>query len=162
MCYVQAIIAVAGLAMQAYSGHQQAVAQKQAANYQAQVDNNNATLADYKAETVARIGSIQEDRQRAKVRQMIGTQRAALAGNGLDLSEGTPLDLVTETAATGTEDALNIRYNAMREAWGYRQEATDLRSSAKFKKVSGINQANATYLTTGANVLNSAYNLKYG
>lgn len=161
MCYFQAIVAVAGLAMQAYAGHQQAVAQKEAANYSAAVDQNNAKLADYKAETVARIGSVEEERQRAKVRQMIGSQRAAFASNGLDLSEGTPLDVVSETAGTGIEDALTIRANAMREAWGYRQEATDLRSSATFKKVSGINAANSTLLTTGASVAQGAAALKY-
>jgi hypothetical protein len=134
----------------------QANAQIQAGKYQGKVDENNAQLADYQAQNTALAGSIEEERQRAKVRQMVGTQRAALAANGLDLSEGTPLDLVVETAAVGTEDALNIRYNAMREAWGYRAQAQGYRDKAKYDRAAGRSGAFGTLLTTGATAFGMA------
>ena len=144
------------MALTAGAGVYSASAQVQAGNYKAKVDENNAQLADYQAQQTALAGSIEEERQRAKTRQMVGTQRAALAANGLDLSEGTPLDLVVETAAVGTEDALNIRYNAMREAWGFRQQAQGYRDSAKYDKFAGKSQATGTLLTTAASVFGMA------
>jgi hypothetical protein len=154
-------VAIGGLALNAWGGYQEGKAQQQSANYSARVDQNNATLKDYQAEQTAKIGSIEEERHLAKVRQMIGSQRATLAANGVDLSEGTPVDLVTETAGLGEEDALNIRYNAMRDAWGLREEAKSLRGSAAYKRVAGSNAKNATFLTTAANTLTGAASLKY-
>lgn len=155
-------IAIAALVMGAGAGIYQADAEQKSANYSAKVDENNAQIATYQAKAAATIGSVEEERHRAKVRQMVGTQRAALAGNGLDLGEGTALDLVTETAGLGEEDALTIRYNAMREAWGYNEQAKGYKASAGYKRVAGKNAATGTLLTTAANTLSGAYNLKAG
>jgi hypothetical protein len=38
---------------------------------------------------------------------------------------GTALDLLGDTAQIGEEDALTIRNNAAREAWGYRNQANE-------------------------------------
>jgi hypothetical protein len=154
-------VAIGGLALSAWGGYQEGKAQEDAAKYSAAVDRNNATLKDQQAEQVSKIGAIEEERHRRKVQQAIGGQRAALAANGLDLSSGTPLDLVTETAALGEEDALNIRFNAAREAWGFREEAKSLRGAAAYKTTAGKNAKNATFLTTTANTVLGAASLKY-
>jgi hypothetical protein len=161
MCIPAAALAIGGLILTGIGGIYEGKAERASAEYSAKVDENNAAQKDYIAQNTALIGSVEEERHRAKVRQLVGTQRATLAANGLDLSGGTALDLVTETAGMGEEDALTIRYNAAREAWGLREEAKGLRSSAAYKRVAGKNAQQATFLTTGAKLLSGAASLKY-
>ena len=46
-----------------------------------------------------------------------------MAANGVDLSSGSPLDILGDTAMYGELDALTIRSNAEREAYGYRVQS---------------------------------------
>lgn len=110
-------LTIMAMAATAVSGIYAGNAAKAQGEYQNQVAKQNATLENQRAEQAQLRGSIEEENHRAKVRQMIGAQRAGLAANGLDLSSGTALDLVSDTAAFGEEDALMLRFNAMQEAW---------------------------------------------
>jgi hypothetical protein len=155
MCEVASIAYIAAAVIGAYSGIKAGNAAKASGEYQQKVADQNAALSDFKAEETGKLGAIQEERQRAKVRQVIGSQRASLAANGIDLSSGTALDLVGETAAFGEEDALMLRYNAMNEAWGYRTQATNFRNDGSAAASTGQNQASAAYLTTAGNLAGS-------
>lgn len=161
ICEPVSIIMAASAVIGVVGGVYKASAEKAAGNYQNEVAKQNAGLADFQAEQEAKIGAIAEERHRAKVKQMIGSQRAGLAANGLDLSGGTALDLVTETAMLGEEDALMLRFNAMNKAWGYRTEATNLRNDGKWAKAAGQNAATATYLNTASQALSSASNMSF-
>ena len=136
------------LALGAFSTKTQMDATKDQARYSAQVANNNAINADNEAIAAANAGSIEEENHRAKVRQIQGSQRANLAANGVDISDGTALDLMTETAAVGETDALMLRFNAMRQAWGSREQAKGYRAEAVFG-VAAAKQKNRGTLLTG-------------
>lgn len=73
--------------------------------------------------------------QRIKTLQSVGTQQTAMAANGIDVTSGTALDTIEDTATMGELDALMIEYNAERQAQNYEQTA------ANYK-----NQANLDYL----------------
>lgn len=111
---------IAGLGMSAISAYNQSKASKAAYEYQAAVANNNATLDEYKARDAIMRGQSAEIAQRMKTAGLKGTQRASLAARGLDLGEGSASDILTSTDMMGETDALTIRDNASREAWGYR------------------------------------------
>lgn len=152
------VIAAAGTVVQV-------TANKNAADYQAKVAENNATIADLNASAAAQAGSIEEENHRAKVRGMLGTQRSVLAANNLVLSEGTPLDLMVETAATGEADAQMLRFNAMRQAWGYREEGKGYRSAGEFGKVAARNQNVGTIisgLSSMAGTVSAGYGTAWG
>lgn len=148
---------VASMALTAYAGREQAEGQKDMAKYQADVAEKNAETDEFRAQQAATIGSVQEERNRAKVRQLAGTQRANLAASGIDLGSGTALDMVSETYTMGEADALTVRFNAMNEAWGYRTQAVNSRNDARMARFGGKQAVRGTYLTTAANLGGTAY-----
>lgn len=58
---------------------------------------------------------IAEERQREKTSLLIGRQKAVMGANGLDLTSGSPLDVIGDSAALGEMDALTIHNNGERE-----------------------------------------------
>ena len=91
---------------------------------------NNAKVLDTKAEDALKRGAVNETTQRQKAAGILGTQRVAMGASGFKVDEGSFGDVLEQTAATGELDALTIRSNAMREAWGHRVEAANYRYQA--------------------------------
>jgi len=84
------------------AGGVQAYGQRQQAKYEAEVATQNAKIADMQAENAKQIGNVEEERQRARVRQMIATQRASFAANNVDTGTGT---------VTRKIDAVSMKYS---------------------------------------------------
>ena len=150
-------LAIASMALTAGAGVYSASAQRAAGKYEQQVAERNATIADQQAEQAKQIGNIDEERQLRRVRAALGSQRAALAANGIDVNSGTALDLQAETAGFGAADALNLRSNALREAWGFNVEATNQRNSGRAARAQGRNAAIGTMLTTASSVAGQGF-----
>ena len=91
---------------------------------------NNAKVLDTKAEDALKRGAVNETIQRQKTAGILGTQRVAMGASGFKVDEGSFGDVLEQTAATGELDALTIRSNAMREAWGHQVEAANYRYQA--------------------------------
>jgi hypothetical protein len=115
---------VAATGMQVMSQAQQAQSQSAMYGYQAAVARNNQQQANAMAVDAEQRGRVEEQRQRTKTASLIGTQQANLAAQGTDLS-GSSADIMGDTAAVGELDALTIRSNAAREAWGYRAKGVE-------------------------------------
>lgn len=96
----------------------QVASQRQQARAVTSQSDFDARLAKLNAEDAIARGQQAESRHRLQVRGMVGSQRAALAAQGLDISSGTALDIQSETAYMGELDAQTIRNNAAREAYG--------------------------------------------
>jgi len=88
---------------QAAAGAQQA--------YMGQLARQRQQLAEQQARDAILRGQVGEQKQRDIMAQRIGTQTAALAAQGTDL-EGSPIDILGDTARAGEQDALTIRSNA--------------------------------------------------
>lgn len=123
-------LSVAGLGMQAYGAYNQSKATKSGYEYQAAVNRNNATLAEWQAQDAIARGQRAEQVQRLKTAQLKGTQRARLAANGVALDEGSALNILNDTDFMGEADAMTIRDNAAREAWGARNQVANYESDA--------------------------------
>lgn len=108
--------AVGGAVGSVMQGRQQAGQ----ANYQAAVARNNAILADRNAKLAIQAGDVKEQAKRRETAGLIGAQRAAYAAHGVDVNVGSPVDIQSDTAMLGELDALTIRNNAQREAYGYK------------------------------------------
>lgn len=121
-------------------------AQEKAGTLQREVSESEAGLADYNAQ-VAELQSLdavergaeEESRFRTTVRGMIGTQRAGQAAGNIDVSFGSAVDVQADAAFLGELDALTIRTNAAREAWGYKVQGADLRQRALIMRQEGRN-----------------------
>ena len=145
MMVATAVTAVGSIA----SGNAAAAQQESAANaanYNAQVNENNA-------QTALQSANANEEAQRRKSAQQLGQQRAGLAENGIGLDSGTATDLTEQSAMNAEMDALNIRYQGKTQAQAYksgaaldRMQASQAMSNASAARTSG-------YLTAGASAL---------
>lgn len=153
------------LAKGAYDIHQQGVAARGAqaeADYQAEVFGRNADLAEEQAKDALARGRESELALRRKARGLMGSQRAAFAGQGIDINDGSARDVMQNDQALSELDALTIRNNAQRESLGFRQQAEFDRADAELARRGGRNRANAirkegigTLLTTATSVYGS-------
>lgn len=147
-----AVASVASAAVGAYGSYQQGKATQAQYNYQAQVNRNNAKVAEANA-AQARQEGIEESRmQRMKTLQKVGAQQAAMAANGIDISTGTALDTIEDTAAMGELDALTTRYNAETKGLAYDHQANNFNNQANLDVFAGKNAYRAgvtNAITTG-------------
>ncbi|WDY60395.1 virion core protein, T7 gp14 family [Pseudomonas sp. PSKL.D1] len=146
MCAVAAI-PYAAMAASALLSAQQSQAQGEAS---AQASLQNAAFADASAADALKRGEFESDQQRLATRAAIGTQRAGFAGNGIDVNSGSAADIQDDTAALGELDALTIKNNAAREAWGYRTQAQQSRLAAANATKSGQAGMFGSLLSAGA------------
>ncbi len=113
-------------------------AQREAAESEAALQDYNAGVADLQSKDAIERGQVEEQKFRSGVRVMIGSQRAAAAGGNVDVNYGSPVDVQADAAFLGEQDALTIRNNAAREAWGYDVQASDLRKRAEIARKEGV------------------------
>lgn len=129
-----AVAAVAAAGIAAYGAHEQASAQKKALNYQAQVAANNATIASQKRSDALQRGEIEAHNAMRQQAQLLGHQRAALAANGQDITQGSALDVLASTKFLGQQDVNTIQSNAAREAWGYDIDKMNVNAEGQLAK----------------------------
>jgi hypothetical protein len=125
-------------------------AERRAAESQAELADYNAAVADLQAKDAEERGRDDESRFRRSVSMMIGSQRAGFAASNVDVGYGSTVDTQADASYLGELDALQIRNNAAREAWGYRVQGADSRARAgitrregAFAEQSGRTQASA-------------------
>jgi hypothetical protein len=139
---------------------QKANAEAGMANYQAQVARNNRMVAEWNAERASQQGRVDEQQQRFKTGQLIGSQRAALAAQGGDINSGSPLDIVTDTARAGEFDAQTIRNAAAHKAYGFRVQAANLGADAGRYDISSANTMAALPFGIGSSLLGGLKNME--
>lgn len=110
-----AVVALASTAVGVTSSVIQANQQKAVANYQRQVNEQNAKASREAAQ--AKIVN-----QRRQLRFMQGTQLARLGGMGA-LSEGSPLDIMGQTAGQAEYDNMVTEYEGEVQAIQFQQQA---------------------------------------
>lgn len=113
------------------------------------ISESNKEIAELKAKSAKRKGQAEESRSRQRIKQLIGKQRAALAAQGVSLEGEGVQDIIQETGRVGEVDALTIRLNAMREAFGYEQEARTAGFEGRMVERAGRFGAAETLLTGG-------------
>ena len=147
---VLAVSAVAG----AYGAYSSSQAAKGQAEYQAEVERNNATIAGYQRDDAIQRGGEEANRVQREAERMRGTQVARLASNGLDINSGTPLAILEDSVFMGQQDAATARTNAAREAWGYDVQKQNALASADMHKTAAKNQK--PWQAAGMSLLSSA------
>lgn len=135
-----------------------------AGKYEQKVFETNAEVADMQAQDAIARGREAEMRQRRAGHRLIGSQRAALAAQGIEVDSGSALDVQKDTAGLSELDALTIRNNAAREAWGFTVQAMDLRNQGRLARMGAKTQAQSlrnqsvSTLLSGASEMFSMYN----
>lgn len=141
-------IALIGAGVSAHGQIEQGKAEKRIAK-------SNAQLSEQAAVDASRRGAIDEEAHRAKVRALLGAQRATYGANNVVSSSGSPLGLLAETAQVGEFDALTIRNNAARETFGFRTDRQSALARARAASRGSRTGALGTALTAGAQAYGS-------
>lgn len=157
---------IAGMVSNAFGAYNQSKATQQAYDYQAAVNRNNAQIAEWQARDAITRGQKAEQAQRLKTAQLKSSQRASFAARGVSLAEGSAANILQDTDFMGNVDALTIRDNAAREAWGHRVQAGNYAAdadalSARAASESPAGKAFTSLLTSGGAVASSWYNRNY-
>jgi len=157
--------------------------QREVSESEAGLTDYNAAVAELQAKDAVERGAEEESRFRTTVRGMVGTQRVGFAAGNIDVGYGSAVDVQADAAYLGELDALTIRTNAAREAWGYNVQGGDLRQRALIMRQEGKNleemarlgamgtraasgaQATASYLGAAGSLIGgttSLLQLRYG
>lgn len=126
---------------------------RQEASWSAAQMRTNAGYARLQAEDAKTRGASSAMAAVVKARMNVGSQRAALAAQGIDISSGSALDVQVNTADLAEIDIMTIKNNAAREAWGYNVQASDSMTQAAMTEKAGSNKSRNTLLTGGLNTL---------
>lgn len=151
-----------GVGTSAGGAYSSAQGRKVGEKYQASVDRMNAQIASWQATSLIQKGARDEQQQRLKTAQLLGAQRARLAASGVDVSQGSALNLLDDTEFFGEMDALTIRDNAKKSAWSQRvQEISYLNDAAMHNaaaaSVSPVGAAFTSLLGSSNQVADSWY-----
>ena len=149
MCSPTAVVAVTTVAAAAMS----ASAQRAQGKYQKDVAEYNASVAENEAEKTRTAGVEAENIQRQKTAQLLAKQRAQLGAAGVELGTGSPLQLQEETVELGEADALRIRSNFEAQAESLETGAALTRTRGEAAKSLGTTRAVGTLLSGGAAAL---------
>lgn len=123
--------------------------------FQKQILLQNAELAKFQADDAIKRGNLEANQNNQQVKKLIGSQRAAMAAQGIDLSSGSALDIQQSTAELGAIDSLTIKNNAWREAWGYKVDSANYQSQAKFTDLQSKYKSRQTLINGGLQALGS-------
>jgi hypothetical protein len=112
-------------------------AAQQQADFNAAVARNNEILANRAADDAILRGEAAAAKQGLQTRQFKARQRTALAASGIQVDEGTALDLSLDVGSVGREEEAIIRRNAEREALGFRTQGMNFAASATLAELKG-------------------------
>lgn len=149
--------ATAAISVVALGAGMSAYGQTRAGKETKGIYDRNAQLAELQAQDAIERGQVEEKKARRQTEQVIGQQRVSLAAQGVDINKGSALDVQADAAYLGELDALTIRNNAAKEAWGYRVQAQDYRYRGKVAQREGQFGAFRSILGSTGSVLLAKY-----
>lgn len=155
----------AGALQSMFGAYYGAKTQKINLRHSAAMAEINARIADLGAESALMQGQSEVARLTQQAGQLKSRQRVALAANGVDLGVGNAAELQASTDIMKEIDTETITANAVKNAWGYRTNAMNLRSGAAANRVTagGINpfaQAATSLIGSSTQVASQWYGLQ--
>jgi hypothetical protein len=154
-------ITAAGVAVNAIGAYGSANAQKNTYAYQAQIAAQNAQIANQQASQAIINGQTAEQNVRLQGAQVMGSQRASMAANGVDLGQGSANEALTTTKYMTERDALTTKDNALRQAWGYQVQAVNATNEGRMDSYASDSispgMSAFTSLLGGASTLSKQY-----
>lgn len=132
---------------------QQGQAAKAAGNYNAEVADANAAQAKNNATIASQSGDEQAGMQEQKTRALVGAEEANTAASGIDVNSGSAVDVRASSTDLGMLDAITVRSQATREAYGYNTQAASLSNQATVDRAEGEASESAGVINAGSTLL---------
>lgn len=123
----------------AYASYEQGQSTKRAAEF-------NAKMAEYNAQQARDAATVKAELSARDTARKLGTMRQGYAKSGVDISEGTPLAVLMESASEGAKDIVRIKAGGETQAWAFMEEA-------KLQKMQGEQAERAGYLSAFTTIL---------
>jgi hypothetical protein len=142
------IATVAGAAVSAIGQIQQGKAAKQAGEYNALTAERNALVARQQA-------SAEATAQQREASQRLGAIRAAYGASGVTV-EGSPLDVLSDSASLAELDRQTIEYKGSLRALGYEDTAALDRAQGKSAQRAGYMGAASSVLMGASDIAGKA------
>lgn len=151
-----AATSVVGGVVGAVGAEEQASATEKASNYQAQVAQNNEQIAKTQAQQTEAAGETAVEQQGLKTKAEVGAIEAGQAASNIDVNQGSAVDVRSSAEALGQLDALTIRSNAERQAYGYETAATSYQGQAGLEQMEASQAPVAGAISAGSSILGGA------
>lgn len=135
---------------------QQGKAAKSAADYNAAVAQANADQAKSNSQIASEAGMAREGMSEQKTRAAVGQLEANQAASGVDINKGSALDVRSSADELGQLDAITVRGNATKEAYGYQIQSINDKDQAELDRSEGRADESAGYLNAGSTLLGAA------
>ncbi len=144
---------VAGNSASAYG---QIVAGRAAANadiFNANVEAQNAEISTQKAAWAGEEGDQATGVSQLKTAAKVGSIKANQGASGVEVGTGSNAAVVDSARKVGMLDALTIRSNAAREAYGYQTEAYSHRAQEALNRFSAKNAVQSSKINAATTLL---------
>lgn len=126
-----------------------AFAQREQGRTRRIISESNQRIAELKGKEALRRGGERAAKSKREFKKLRGKQRAALAAQGIDIGTGSAQDIQEETEVVSELDALTIKTNAAREAFGIRAGGRGEAFAGRLEERAGKIGAFSTLLTGG-------------
>lgn len=118
-------------AFQGYTAFRQTQIQNTQLRYRARIAEQNAGIVRQEGNLARTLAFRIEEQSRGQTDQLLGVQRAKMAGSGFVVGEGSFGDILDATAILGEADALAIQYEGELEQFRKEMEALSLEEEAR-------------------------------
>lgn len=107
-------------------------AQAEASHYNALVAWNNAKIAKENQSIVSQAGEAQTGMAGERSRAAGGAIKTNQAASGVSVNSGSAVDTQTSARELGNLDAMTVRSNAVKEAYGYKVQSENFNTEGEF------------------------------
>ena len=149
-------LGLAGTAISAGGAYAQGEAASANAAYQAQVAANNAAIAQRNARMDIQSGEVQATNAELKTRAQVGQEKATQGAAGIDVNTGSAPNVRTATEQLGALNAMTIRSNAAKAAYGQEVSATSATAQSQLLSAESQQYAEAAPLGAAGTLLSGA------
>jgi len=150
------VASAAGTGVSMIAQQQSAAATRNASNYQAQVALNQAQIAKQQAQSTAAAGEAATVQQQLKTRAQVGGLLAAQGASGVDVGSGSAVDVRSSAAELGGLDAMTVKSDYARAAYGYQTGATSAEAEAGLARQKADQAGTAGNLAAFGSLLSGA------
>lgn len=153
---VSAAAGIAGSATAAEGQRESGRATQQAEAYQAQVATNNAAIAETNAREDIQAGEVAATNVGLKTKAAVGSEIAQQGAGGIQVNSGSAADVRAGTAEIGMLDALTVRSNSAKQAYGERVTAASDTAQGVLDTMQGTAAEKAGEIGADATLLSGA------
>lgn len=143
-------------AVSAYGMYEGAKAQSQSAKYQSQVAASNADIATQQATWAGEEGVQNAAKSQTNTMAKAGGSLAAQGASGVSIDSGSFGDVQQGISQVGLQDAMTIRSNAARQAYGYQTQSVSDKGQSEADKAAAHNDMAAGVIGAGSTLLGGA------